>query len=261
MPARIADLTPLGITARLRAAGCVFAEEEASLLLSVEQSAGELNAMIDRRVSGIPLEQIVGWAEFCGLHILVDPGVFVPRRRTEFLVRQAVALCPPDAVIVDLCCGSGAVATALTAARCDARLFATDIDPTAVACARRNLADRGQVFTGDLFAPLPISLKGRVDVVVTNAPYVPTGEIELMPMEARAYEPRSSADGGSDGLDIQRRIAADAAQWLSPSGCLIVETGQHQAPHTADIFARHGLRARILRDDELDATVVMGIAI
>lgn len=259
MPAVTLDLG--GISSRLSVAGCVFAEEEAGLLLSVQQSTAQLTAMIDRRVAGVPLEQIVGWAEFCGRHILVEPGVFVPRRRTEFLVRQALALCPAESVIVDLCCGSGAVATALAAARPGARLFAVDIDPIAIACTRRNLTDRGQVFEGDLFAPLPESLAGLVDVIVANAPYVPTDDIALMPMEARLYEPRASADGGDDGLDVQRRITAAAPQWLSPGGCLIVETGQRQAPQTAEIFARNGLLPRILRNEELDATVVIGRAL
>ncbi|TFD58890.1 putative protein N(5)-glutamine methyltransferase [Cryobacterium suzukii] len=254
MPAPTADLI-----ARLRAAGCVFAEEEAELLLAVKQSPTQLNAMVNRRVAGLPLEQVLGWAEFYGLHILLDPGVFVPRRRTEFLVTQALALCPPGAVIVDLCCGSGAVATALATALPGARLYAVDIDPTAVACARRNVANRGEVFEGDLFAPLPAALVGRVDIIVANAPYVPTNEIMLMPMEARAYEPRASADGGDDGLDVQRRIAAAASPWLSPSGCLLIETGQRQAPQTAEILAGSGLLPRILRNEDLDSTVVIGL--
>ncbi|MDJ0376495.1 putative protein N(5)-glutamine methyltransferase [Cryobacterium sp. PH31-L1] len=255
----VPDLASL--TAQLRAAGCVFADEEAGLLLSVEQSPGDLAVMIAQRVHGVPLEQILGWAEFCGLRILVGPGVFVPRRRTEFLVTQALELCPRDAFVVDLCCGSGAVATALATVRRDVSLYATDIDPVAVACARRNLVDRGQVFEGDLFAPLPASLRGRVDVIVANAPYVPTDEIELMPMEARDYEPRASADGGDDGLDIQRGIGASASQWLSPTGCLLVETGQRQAPQTAEIFSRNGLLPRIVRSEELDSTIVIGLAI
>ncbi|TFC28815.1 putative protein N(5)-glutamine methyltransferase [Cryobacterium sp. TMT1-3] len=253
----VADL--VGIASRLRAAGCVFAEEEASLLLSVKQSPAELKGMIDRRVAGLPLEQILGWAEFCGRRILVDPRVFVPRRRTEFLVEQALALCASDAVIVDLCCGSGAVAATLAAALPDSSFFAVDIDPLAVACARRNLADRGQVFEGDLFKPLPTSLLGRVDIIVANAPYVPTDEVALMPIEARLYEPRASADGGDDGLDVQRRIASGAPQWLSTSGCLLVETGQRQAPQTAAIFGLNGLLARIGRSEELDSTVVLGL--
>lgn len=256
MPARTAEL--IGLAARLRAAGCVYAEEEAGLLLSVDQSPAELNAMIDRRVEGAPLEQILGWAEFCGLRILVQPGVFVPRRRTEFLVTQALLLCPGDAVIVDLCCGSGAVATALARALPQAQIFAADIDPTAASCAQHNLADRGRVFVGDLFSPLPAWLAGRVDIVVANAPYVPTNAIDLMPMEARLHEPRASVDGGDDGLHVQRRIIAAASQWLSPHGCLLIETGQHQAPQTAEIFARHGLLPLLARSEELDATVVIG---
>ena len=151
------------------------------------------------------------------------------------------------------------MATVLAAARPGAGLFAVDIDPSAVACARRNLAARGQVLQGDLFAPLPASLKGRVDIIVANAPYVPTNEVEQMPVEARLYEPRSSADGGDDGLDVQRRISAAAPHWLSSSGCLLVETGQRQAPQTAEIFATRGLLPRILRSEELDATVVIGL--
>ncbi|WP_104190874.1 putative protein N(5)-glutamine methyltransferase [Cryobacterium sp. Y82] len=256
MPAPTADLIR-----RLRAAGCVFAEEEAELLLSVQQSPDELNAMIDRRLAGLPLEQILGWAEFCGLHILLDPGVFVPRRRTEFLVSQALELCRSEAVIVDLCCGSGAVAMALATTLPDARLYAVDIDPIAVACARRNVANRGEVFEGDLFAPLPAMLLGRVDIVVANAPYVPTDEIKLMPLEARAHEPPASADGGDDGLDVQRRIAAAVAPWLSPGGCLLIETGQRQGAQTAGIFAESGLLPRVLRNEDLDSTLVIGLPV
>src|SRR5262245_20885961 len=103
------------IVTRLRAAGCVFAEDEARLLIATARTPDDLAAMVDRRVAGLPLEHVLGWAEFCGLRIAVDPGVFVPRRRTEFLVRRAVALSGPRAVVVALCCGSGAVAASLAA--------------------------------------------------------------------------------------------------------------------------------------------------
>jgi len=185
------------VVSRLRAAGCVYAEDEARLLLSAAATAADLAAMADRRVAGLPLEQVVGWAEFCGLRIAVDPGVFVPRRRTEFLAGQAIARIRPGAVVVDLCCGSGAVGAALAAAVDDLELHAVDIDPAAVACARRNLVARGgRVYEGDLYAPLPAWLHGRVDVLVANAPYVPTGEVRLLPREARLYEPRVALDGG-----------------------------------------------------------------
>ncbi len=247
------------IVTRLRVAGCVFAEDEARLLISAARTPADLAAMVDRRVAGLPLEHVLGWAEFCGLRIAVDPGVFVPRRRTEFLVRQATLLARPRAVVVDLCCGSGAVGAALVAALDRVELYAVDIDPAAVRCARRNLAAAGaQVYEGDLYEPLPATLRGRVEVLVANTPYVPTEAIELLPPEARMHEARLALDGGSDGLDVQRRVAAAAPLWLAPGGHLLVETSERQAPQTADAFARSGLIPRVATSDERNATVVVG---
>ncbi|MBB2910791.1 release factor glutamine methyltransferase [Streptosporangium becharense] len=253
---------PLIVT-RLRAAGCVFAEDEARLLVSTARTPADLAAMVDRRVAGLPLEQVLGWAEFCGLRITVAPGVFVPRRRTEFLVRQATALARRTAgrprTVVDLCCGSGAVGAALAAALDRVELHAVDIDPAAVRCARRNVAAAGgRVYEGDLYRPLPGTLRGRVDVLVASAPYVPTEEIRLLPSEARVHEPRVALDGGTDGLDVVRRVAAAAARWLAPGGHLLVETSGRQAAPTADAVARGGLAARVTGSEELNATVVIG---
>lgn len=250
--------SPSAIISRLRAAGCVFAEDEARLLLSAAPTPAGLDAMVDRRVAGQPLEHILGWAEFCGLRITVAPGVFVPRRRTEFLVRQAAALAGPQAVVVDLCCGSGAVGAALAAACPGIELHAADTDPAAVRCARSTLGVAGRVYEGNLFEPLPARLRGRVDIIAANTPYVPTGAIGTMPPEARLHEARTALDGGADGLDLQRRVAAAAPHWLASGGCLLVETSRLQAPVTAGIFARSGLVPRIARSEELDATVVVG---
>ncbi len=254
------------IVTRLRDAGCVFAEDEARLLVSAARTAADLAAMVDRRAAGQPLEHVLGWAEFAGLRIVVDPGVFVPRRRTEFLVRRAAALVRPRAVVVrpravvvDLCCGSGAVGAALVAALDRIELYAVDIDPAAVLCARRNVAAAGgQVYEGDLYEPLPPGLRGRVDVLVANAPYVPTEEIGLLPSEARMHEPRVALDGGVDGLDVQRRVIGAAPLWLAPAGHLLVETSERQAPRTVEAVARSGLIPRVARCDELDAIVVIG---
>ena len=245
------------IAARLRAAGCVFAEDEARLLISAAPTLPELDAMVDRRVNGLPLEQVLGWAEFCGLRIAVEPGVFIPRRRTELLVREAAALAPPRAVILDMCCGSGAVGAALAASLDQVELYAADLDPAAVKCARQNLPT-ASVFEGDLFQPLPTSLRGRVDILVVNAPYVPSEEIRLMPPEARLHEPRMALDGGGDGLDIQRQVAAEALQWLAPGGHLLIETSERQAPETVDAFSRSGLEAWLRQDNDLSATVAIG---
>jgi release factor glutamine methyltransferase len=246
------------IVTRLRAAGCVFAEDEARLLISDAPTPATLATMVDRRVAGLPLEHVLGWAEFCGLRIVVEPGVFVPRRRTEFLVRQAATLARPRAVVVDLCCGSGAVGTALGAVLDRVELYAADIDPSAVRCARRNVSASGQVYEGDLYEPLPATLRGRVDVLVANAPYVPTEAIGLLPSEARVHEPQVALDGGADGLDVQRRVAAAAPLWLAPGGHLLVETSERQAPQTVEIFARNGLISQVVSSDKMDATVVIG---
>ena len=250
------------VVERLRAAGCVFAEEEARLLLDEAQTPASLAAMVDARVAGLPLEQVLGHAEFCGLRIAVDLGVFVPRRRTELLARQAAALAAaarPRPVVVDLCCGSGALGAAVAAAAGPVELYAVEIDPRGVRCARRNLAACGAaVYEGDLFAPLPATLHGRVDVLMANVPYVPTEAIAMMPPEAREHEPRVALDGGADGLEVLRRVTAEASRWLGPAGALLVETSERQVPPAVEAFARGGLDARVVADEEIGATVVIG---
>jgi release factor glutamine methyltransferase len=246
------------IVTRLRSAGCVFAEDEAELLIAEAGTAAELTAMVDLRASGLPLEHVVGWAEFCGLRIAVEPGVFVPRRRTEFLVRRGIELAPPRPVIVDLCCGSGAVGAALAAALDPAGLHAADIDPVAVRCARRNICPAGgHVYAGDLFGPLPAALRGRVDVLAANVPYVPTGEVGLLPPEARLHEPLVALDGGGDGLDVLRRVTAQARMWLAPGGALLVEITERQEQQACETAQRGGLVPQVARSPELAATVLV----
>jgi len=196
---------------------------------------------------------VLGWAEFSGMRFAVEPGVFVPRRRTEFLVHEAARLARPGAVIVDLCCGTGALGAALAASVERAEVHAVDVDPAAVRCARRNVP--GTVYQGDLFEPLPSTLRGRVDVLLANVPYVPTQEIELLPAEARLHEDRVALDGGPDGLSVLRRVAAEAPQWLAPGGHLLIETSAAQAPGARTAFTQ--LAARIAYSDEYDATVVI----
>jgi release factor glutamine methyltransferase len=255
------------VVARLRAAGCVFAEDEARLLFAAAGTQGELEALVARRVSGVPLEHILGWVEFCGLRIALEPGVFVPRRRTGFLARRAARLLrqpgrPPDGgklpVVVDLCCGSGAVGVVIAALGGPVELHASDVDPAAVHCARRNvLPVGGAVHAGDLYAALPERLRGRIDVLAVNAPYVPSAGIRTMPQEARLHEPRISLDGGADGLDVQRRVAAGSLQWLARGGHLLIETSRLQSAQTAGLFTGNGLTALVAGSAQLDATVVI----
>ena len=171
------------------------------------------------------------------------PGVFVPRRRTEFLVQRAAELAPASTdVVLDLCCGSGAVAAALGKLLAPAELHAADVDPAAAACARKNLP-AAQVHEGDLFDALPARLLGRVDVMAANVPYVPTQEIALLPAEARLHEAAWALDGGADGLAVMRRVAASAPEWLAPGGSVLVETSERQAETASGIFESCGLAA------------------
>ncbi|ARU52107.1 hypothetical protein CBR64_12130 [Cellulosimicrobium cellulans] len=275
------------LAARLRAAGCVFAEDEAALLAARADDDAHLEALIARRVVGEPLEHVLGYVDFHGLRVAVDPGVFVPRQRTALLVDEAVALGRPAAgaaaralpgalpdgapdrahvrspvVVVDLCCGAGALGLATATdlgAVADVALHATDVDPAAVACAARNVAAvGGTAHEGDLFDPLPAGLRGRVDLLLANVPYVPTAEIPLLPREARDHEAHVALDGGGDGLDVLRRVAADAREWLAPGGHLFTESGERQAAGAVDVLERAGLRARVVRDEEIGATIVVG---
>ena len=244
---------------RLRAAGCVYAEEEAALLVGAATDPDHLERLVTERVAGRPLEHLLGWAELDGLRVAVDPGGFVPRQRTRLLVELAAARAPRGATVVDLCCGSGALLAALLVRRPDVEGHAADIDPAAVACARRNLAP-DRVHLGDLYAALPGHLRGRVDVLVVNAPYVPTAEVARLPAEARKHEHRIALDGGSDGLEVHRRVVAAAPRWLAPGGVLVIEVADSQVVAARDLMADAGLVAEVVVDAERGATAVMAHA-
>lgn len=286
------DLPAAELIAALRAAGCVYAEDEAAILAESAGSAAELKRMLSQRVQGMPLEHIVGWAEFDGFRVGVAPGVFVPRQRSVFLVEQAMAALAeravrggPPPVIVDVCCGSGALGVAV-ARRLQARtpqlarpplpagplqpagssgpaceLHASDVDPAAVDCAAANVAVvHGHTYCGNLFDPLPKILQGAVDVIVANAPYVPAGALDFMPREARLHEPEAALNGGADGLDLHRSIAAQARHWLRPRGTVLLECSTEQAAASAAILAGHGLASSIVHSEDHDCTVIAGVA-
>ena len=261
MPADHSTEDPGPVVDRLRAAGCVFAEDEAALLIEAAHSPVSLEHLLERRLAGEPLEHVLGWAAFRDLRIRVRPGVFVPRLRTAYLVDLALDLLPDPGVLVDLCCGSGAIATAVLAERPDAEVHAADVDPAAVASARTNVEPRGgRVHRGDLYGALPAGLRGRVEVLTVNAPYVPTDAIASMPPEARDHEARIALDGGGDGLDVHRRVVAEAGRWLAPGGHLLIETSVRQAPVAAALFAERGLAPRVEHSADHDATIVVGLA-
>jgi release factor glutamine methyltransferase len=262
------DQVDPGVVAFLRAAGCVYAEEEARILTESARSSDELRAFLDRRAEGEPLEYIVGWAEYCGLRIPLCRGVFVPRRRSEFLAECSIQLVTataertdgaPPVRVLDMCCGSGAIGLAVAVGSTNVELLAADNSSVAVGCARENLARvNGSVYQGDLFAALPRTELHGLDVILANAPYVPTEKIQTLPAEARLYEPLSTLDGGPEGTSVQRRILESAAEWLRTPGAVLIETAEEMADMTLQIAREAGFASEIRASAELDATVVIG---
>jgi release factor glutamine methyltransferase len=243
----------------LSEAGFVAAEEEARELSA--RAAGDLellDALVRRRLTGEPLAWITGRAVFCGIEILVDPGVYVPRWQSEPLARRAVERLPATGTAIDLCTGSGAIAKVVSLERPEALVVATELDQLAVACATANGV---AVSRGDLFDPLPSTLEGDVDVVVSVVPYVPTPELAFLPHDTLAFESSLSYDGGPDGMVILRRVVTGARRFLRPGGALLLELGGEQAGQLAPDLARLGyVDVVMLFDEDGDARGIEGTA-
>lgn len=231
----------------------MYAEDEATLLLDTGLDGVELEALVRRRVDGEPLETVLGWVLFAGRRLVVRPGVFVPRRRTELLARTAASHCGPESVLLELCCGTAPVGASVVAGE----VHLADLDPTALGCARLNVPG-AHTHLSDLYAALPADLEGRIDVLAANAPYVPTDHLALMPPEAREHEQRMALDGGADGVALHRRIAAEAPTWLAPGGVLMIETSPGQAPLTSHAMHEAGLSTAVVTDDAISGCVVLG---
>lgn len=226
------------VMARLAAAGCVAADEEAVELLAATGGGGPaLEAALRRREAGEPLAWITGTVRFCGHDVRVDPGVYVPRPQTEVLAGRAADLLRSlgaGARAVDLCTGAGAVAIHCMAAVPATLVVGVDCDPRAARCARRNGV---RTVVGDLGA----SFAARcADVVTAVAPYVPTAALAYLPADVQRHEPRTALDGGADGLDVVRRVVADAARLLRPGGWLLAELGADQDAVLHPILEEHG---------------------
>jgi release factor glutamine methyltransferase len=233
----------------LAAGGFLDPEGEAvALLAAANEGAGAIDELLTRRLSGEPIAWIAGWVPFCGIRVGVDPGVFVPRPHSEALARRAVDVLAEDGIAVDLCTGCGAVAVVLRSARPSAAVLATDVDPVAVACARRNGVD---ALLGDLDEPVPADARGRADVVTAIVPYVPAEELHLLPRDVLDHEPRRALDGGPNGTVILLRAAEAAARLLRPGGVVLLELGGDQAGGIVDAMTALGLsEIRVLRDED-----------
>ncbi len=244
-----ADEVVAAAVARLAAAGCVAAPEEAAAFLSAAPDELTLEAWLQRREQGEPQPWITGTVVFCGLRLHVTPGVFVPRAQTQDLARRAAALLPEQGCAVDLCTGIGAIAAHLRAQVPTSHVVGVDVDPRAAACARRNGVP---AVAADLAAPLRRP-GPAVDVVTAVAPYVPTDELEVLPSDVQRYEPRHALDGGADGLALVRRVVAEASRLLRRDGWLLLEVGGDQDQVLAPTLATHGFDvAEAWYDDDGD---------
>lgn len=202
--------------------------------------------LIKRRVYGCPVAYLVGTREFYKLAFDVTPAVLVPRPDTETLVMEGIKFLggKPDAAFLDLCTGSGCVAVSVAHKVRAATALATDVSHEALEVARRNaakhgVADRVAFAQGDLWAAVP---EGKVfDAILTNPPYIARHEFAGLTADVRDHEPRLALDGGEDGLDFYRRIAAEAGRFLKPGGVLLAEIGHTQEPAVRELFAAPGL--------------------
>jgi release factor glutamine methyltransferase len=204
---------------------------------------------ICQRCTGTPVQHLLGEQAFRGITLKVRPGVFVPRPETEILVGHALSTLGDreDPVVVDAGTGTGAIALAIKDERPDATVFGTDLSSEAVELARANAARLGldvTVIEGDLLEPLPADLRGWVDAIVSNPPYVPPEEIDDLPTEVRA-DPRLALVGGSE---VHRRLAEQAPRWLRSGGALAVEIDARQGEEVSDLLSRRFVRVRVERD-------------
>lgn len=245
------------LATRLREAGCLLPNEEARLLVESGATGARLSSMIDRRLAGEPVETVLGWVDFVGQRLVVQSGVFVPRRRTQLLAQTCLDLVPDTGVLVELCCGVAPVAAVVMAGAPTVEVHVADVSGLALECAQENvpLASHHQ---GDLYAALPDHLLGRVSVIAANAPHVPTAEMALMPREALAHEPRRALDGGPEGTQIQRLLVAEAAQWLAPAGVIALESGPDAADQVTTAMREVGLGVEVRDDPAVHGCVVLG---
>jgi release factor glutamine methyltransferase len=249
------ELDRASVERTLTQAGCIDAGGEADAL--IHAADGDLDALDDlvaRRTNGEPIAWLIGTVTFCDVSVFVAPGVYVPRRLTEALARRAASLLAPRGVAVDLCTGAGAIAAVLAVAEPTARVLATEIDETAVRCARQNGVE---VFQGFLDDPLPTELEHRVDVLTAVAPYVPTDSLRLLPRDVQAFEPRLALDGGADGMDLLEEIARRSTRWLRPRGWLLLELGGDQAEPMGRLLDELGYeRPDVMTDEDGDPRAI-----
>ena len=216
-----------------------------------------LRELIKRRGQREPLQHITGATSFCGYEIAVNRHVLVPRPETEMLAEARLAIFSATcnrqpATVLDFCTGSGCIAIAIAAKCSNAKITATDISAAALALAKENavknqVAERIGFLPGDGFAALAAGV--RFDLIVSNPPYIPSAEIETLEPEVRDFDPRLALDGGADGLDFYRRLAAEAKTFLKPDGKIMLEFGDGQADAIKKIFESEKWIVEAVKED------------
>ncbi len=236
------------LTFALETAGCVAADDEAEELIQKAVGDGELERMLARRLTGEPIAWITGSTSFCGLHVAIEPGVYVPRWQSEPLALMAARLLPPTGVAVDLCTGAGAIAMVMQSEHPDARIVATEIDPLAASCARLNGL---VVYEGNLDGPLPAELESKVDVITGVLPYVPSDAMHFLPRDVQRFEPPRALDGGVGGVELISAVVRTSPRWIKSGGWLLLEVGGDQvAEVTAMLVASGYSNIAVLEDDD-----------
>ncbi|MEA3503492.1 MAG: peptide chain release factor N(5)-glutamine methyltransferase, partial [Actinomycetota bacterium] len=235
-----------------------------ALILGVDLTTSEVETFRDfvsRRRAGEPLQYIEGTVEFGPIEVAVDPRVLIPRPETEQLYEIAEVAVEDPMVIVDLCTGSGNLAIALKHTFPAATIYATDISADAVDLARENVRQSGldvTVLLGDLFEPLPDHIRGRVDLIVSNPPYLAAAEVADLPVDVRDHEPITALVAGPVGDEVLARIGGAGSDWLRPGGVVICEISEFHGPAVADRFASLG--GEIRRDLSGKERFVIGVA-
>jgi release factor glutamine methyltransferase len=221
------------------------------------EAAARLATMLGRREAREPLQLIVGSTAFRSLELTCAPGVFIPRPETEILAGLAIDLARRaldavgSAIVVEPCCGTGAVSLALAVEVADAQVYASDLSAHAVALARRNLArlradglviaSAVSVAEGDLLAAIDVTLRGRVDVLVANPPYLPLADGPSLPREVIDHDPHAALFGGHDGHEVVDALLAAAPDWLVPGGAVLLEIDVRRGEEALALAADVGL--------------------
>lgn len=208
--------------------------------LAPEERAA-LRDSVKRRAAGEPLQYVTGEVAFRHLVVKVRPGVLIPRPETETLVDEVMPFLRTleAPLVLDVCTGSGCIGLSIAQEHPGSRVVAGDISPVAVTVAKENadrlgLSERIDVVESDLFGGVDEGLRGSVDVVVSNPPYVPSAELATLPAEVGGFEPMLALDGGPDGLDVFRRLAAEGSVWLRPGGLIAVELHESRVQTAAE---------------------------